>query len=976
MPAIFTQGRYGYIGLVLIIAALAAAPTREGMEAGFANPPAEARLRCYWWWLNGYTDKPAITRDLEQMKAKGYGGALLVDAGGAEQQGNQTVPAGPTFGSPAWRELFRHALAEAARLNLELSFEIQSGWNLGGPTVKPEQASKVLTFSRTAVEGPREFHERLAQPRTAHDFYRDIAVLAYPLHHGAALPARPIRQLDVKTASVEARPFSMPEGERLLDDAAPEPGEEDARLSEVRDLTASFSPEGGLTWSVPAGAWEILRIGYTCSGARVSTSSGAWQGLAIDHLDRTALETYWREVVDPLLEDARPYLGRTLRYLATDSWEVGGTNWTGRFRDEFRRRRGYDPLPYLPIAFGRILESREASNRFLADLRRTVADLIVAQHYAPFAELAAHYGLGLHPESGGPHGAPIDALETLAAATFPQTEFWARSQTHRTRDEDRFFVKEAAAVAHTYGKTFVAAEGMTSIGPQWEESLWNDLKPTFDQALCEGLNRLIWHTFTSSPKDAGLPGQEYFAGTHLNPNVTWWNEAGAFVSYLNRTQYLMQQGLAVADAVYYYGDFVPNFARLKSSDPARVLPGYDYDVADLDVLVERMRVRDGRIVLPDGMSYRLLVLPDRANISLAALRAVKKLVAAGAVVIGRKPTHATGLGESDAEVRAIADELWGSGKIRDDRTGREALASLGLAPDFAGGSAFDYIHRRAGDTDIYFVRNVRPQWVQNEASFRVAGKAPELWHPDTGAIEPQPVYQSEGEVTRLPLRLEPNGSVFVVFRRPTGRHALAPVFADAKIDLATNQLTTGAAGEYEVPLSDGTVLKAAALSIPDPVAIAGPWTIEFTPGWGAPAETVFDRLQSWTASSDRGIRYYAGTAKYRAHFNAPAGDAALELDLGDVREIAHVHLNGRDLGTIWKPPFRVSLGGAVRPGSNDLEVDVTNFWPNRLIGDQLLPPAERLTHTNITKWRAESPLMVSGLLGPVVVRSRVTVRLR
>lgn len=964
----------GGIIAVAAIAALAAAGNRDTLEAGFANPPAEARLRCYWWWLNGNTDKAAITRDLEEMKAKGYGGALLVDAGGAEQQGNGRVPAGPMFGSPQWRELFRHALSDAARLGLELSLQIQSGWNLGGPTVKPEQASKVLTWSRTTATGPAEFHQRLAQPRTMLGFYRDVAVLAYPLHHGPALPSRPIRQLAIKNASAEAG-FSMPEGEKFLDDAVPEPGEEDARISDVRDLTAQLSPEGDLTWSAPPGEWEILRVGYTCSGAKVSTASDTWQGLAIDYLDRFAFETYWGEVVDPVLQDARPYLGRTLRYLATDSWELGGTNWTGRFREEFRERRGYDPLPYLPIVAGRILDSRNTSNRFLADLRRTVGDLVISQHYLPFAEMAAKYGLGVHPESGGPHGAPIDALETLGAATFPQTEFWARSNTHRTRDEDRFFVKEAASAAHTYGKTLVAAEGMTSIGPQWEESIWDDLKPTFDQAVCEGLNRLIWHTFTSSPKSMGVPGQEYFAGTHLNPNVTWWNEAGAFVSYINRSQFLLQQGLPVADAVYYYGDQVPNFARLKSSDPARVLPGYDYDVADEEVLVRRMRVRDGLIVLPDGMSYRLLVLPERTNISLAALQAIQKLVQDGAAVLGSKPTHATGLGQSDAEVQAIAGKLWDSGKIRTGQTGREALSALGVAPDFSGPATFDYIHRRAGNTDLYFVRNTRPEWVQSEVAFRVAGKEPELWHPDTGRIEPQPVCNAADGSTRVPLRLEPNGSVFVVFRRPAGLHAVAPLFADAQIDLASKELTSGTRGEYDVTLSDGRMLKAQIPSIPDPVTIAGPWAVEFTPGWRAPAKTVFERLESWTANSDPGIRYYSGTAKYRAHFQAAAA-TGLELDLGEVHEIAHVYVNGRDLGTLWKKPFRVRLDGAARTGANELEVDVTNLWPNRLIGDQLLPPTERLTHTNIAKWRADSPLLPSGLMGPVTVRSRVTVKLR
>jgi hypothetical protein len=969
--------RRWYAGGVLaaaLLAPLISAPVPDALETGFANPPAEARLRCYWWWLNGHTTKAAITRDLEEMKAKGYGGALLVDAGGAEQQGNHPVPAGPTFGSPEWRALFRHALAEADRVHLELSLQIQSGWNLGGPGVKPEQASKVLTWSRVTAAGPREFHEPLAQPAAKLGFYRDVAVLAYPLRHGSGMPKRPIRQVAIKSASVEAG-FSMPDGSKFLEDVTPEAGEEDAALRDVRDLTSNLSADGAFSWSVPPGDWEILRIGYTASGARVSTSSGAWQGLAIDHMDRTAFEAYWREVLDPLMQDARPYLGHALRYLTTDSWELGGTNWTGRFREEFRRRRGYDPLPYLPVVAGRILENREASNRFLNDLRRTVGDLIASQHYAPFAETAAKYGLGLHPESGGPHGAPIDALETLALSTFPQTEFWARSATHRTTDSDRFFVKEAASVAHTYGKTLVAAEGPTSIGPQWDESLWDNLKPSFDQAVCEGLNRLVWHTFTSSPKEAGVPGQEYFAGTHLNPNVTWWNEAGAFVGYINRTQFLLQQGLPVADVAYYYGDQVPNFAPLKSSDPANVLPGYDYDSADERVLTGRMTVRNGRIVMPNGMSYRVLALPPRDSISLDALRAVRKLVLAGAAVVGPRPRHATGLA-ADSDVRAIADELWGGGKIRAEQTAKAALEAAGVLPDFSGPASLDFIHRRAGETEIYFVRNTKAEWIDAQIALRVQGKAPELWHPDTGRIEPQAAYNqlADGR-TELPLRLEPNGSVFVVFRRAAGRHVLPPATAGVEIDLAAGALTADRSGSFTLRVSDGRSLHAEVKAVPEPLAVTGPWTVEFMPGRRAPERAVFQTLESWTANADPGIRYFSGTATYRAKFTAPNADR-LELDLGEVRELAHVRVNGRDLGTLWKKPFRVSLDGAVRPGVNDLEVEVTNFWPNRLIGDQLLPEAERITHTNIVKWRADSPLMPSGLLGPVAIRSSVRARLQ
>jgi hypothetical protein len=943
--------RLRYAGVAVLAAVLAvpilSAPDPDTLSEGFRSPPPAARLRCYWWWLNGHTTEAAITRDLEQMKAKGYGGALLVDADGSNQQGNDEVPAGPMFGSPAWRALFVHALAQAQRLGLEISLNVGSGWNMGGPTVKPEESAKLLTWSRITVQGPADLTRELPQPRADHGFYRDIAVLAYPLRHGSALPGdrKPIRQLNFKSASAELG-MSMPRSTPLLDDFPAVAGEEDTAAPDVRDVTANLAAGGQLTWQVPDGTWEILRMGYAASGAKVSTSSQTWQGLALDYLDRGAIDAFWVRNVAPLLEAARPYLGNTLRYLVTDSWEAGGVNWSARFRDEFRRRRGYDPLLYLPIVAGRIVGDRDTSNRFLNDLRRTVADLIIDEHYRPFAELAARYGLGIHPESGGPHGAPIDALETLGIGEFPQTEYWAPSAMHRTRDEERFFVKEASSAAHIYGKTLVAAEGMTSIGPQWEETPAS-LKPAFDQAVCEGLNRLLWHTFTSSPRELGVPGQEYFAGTHLNPNVTWWDKAGPFFAYLNRIQFLMQAGHPVADVLYYYGDHVPNFVQLKSSDPGKVLPGYDYDVTDEYVLTHRLTVRDGRLQLPDGVTYRLLVLPDLPSISVDALRAVKQLVADGASVVGSKPKRATGM-LGDAEVRALANDVWGDcgengmrrrpfgkGTVYCGESTREVLAAMQIAPDFEG-EGLDYVHRWQTGSDIYFIRNTQPKPVDEDVVLRSA-QAPEIWNAEAGAVDPQAYQQTSDGRIRLPLHLEPNGSTVVVLHGPLG----------------------------------GRVVKTAEVRSAEAVrTIDGPWTIAFPSGRGAPGGAIPIKLGSWTENADPGIRYFSGTATYTTRFQLPGRLDPTErwyLDLGDVREIAEVRVNGRSLPILWKKPFRVLMGAVVRPGWNQLEVEVTNLWPNRLIGDQLLPPEKRFTWTNITKFKADSPLLPSGLLGPVTV---------
>lgn len=993
------------------------APPADALLQNFKTPPPSARLRCYWWWLNGHTTKATITRDLTEMQHKGYGGVLLVDADGSNQTGNDDVPAGPEFASPAWTELYLHALKTADQLGLEVTFNITSGWNLGGPWVQPEHASKLLTWSRTTIAAGTAATLKLPLPPAKRDFYRQIAVLAYPLAQGPALPGeatsarKPLADLKFKNASAEMG-FSMPDATPLLFDGKPGTPDDDARLAQVVDLTAQTGADGTLHWSAPAGStqWEVLRIGYTASDARVSTSSGAWQGLAIDYLDPTALDLYWNTTVLPLLSASQPYLGKSLKYLASDSWELGGTNWTPAFREEFRKRRGYDPLPYLPIVAGRILESRDLSTRFLSDLRRTVADLVNG-HYDHLAQLSKAFGLGIQCESGGPHGAPIDALETFRAAAVPQTEYWAMSKEHRTGDNERFFVKEAASASHIYGQPLVAAEGMTSIGNQWNESLGLNLKPSFDQALTEGMNRLVWHEFTSSPPELGLPGQEYFAGTHLNPNVTWWPSAGAFTVYLNRAQFLLQQGLPVNDVLYYYGDMVPNFVRLKRDDPAQVLPGYDYDVTSTDALLTRIApasaaAADGAdLHTPEGIHYRALVLPASRILPLAALEAAQRYLKAGGTLVGLRPLRPQGvIAEADAQQFAAIAGLWrdcelstshhikvAAGQLFCTTNAREALQSLRIQPDVESPStALDYVHRRiaaaSGDTkniDIYFIRNTQPLPLQTSVTLRIDGRQPELFNAVTGEISSTLLYIATPDArTILPLTLEPYGSVFVLFRHPAAQHVAALsqngklLFDDktntlpADLTLTANGLRTPAPGTYDLRYADGSTRQilsgrpAAAITLPHT------WTLTFPPNWGAPPSVKLDALKSWSGSADPGMRYFSGTATYRTTLSLTAAQikqAELWLALGEVHEVAGVRINGRPARILWKQPWSLRVDTLLHPGRNLVEIDVTNLWPNRLIGDAQSATGKHYTWTNIRSYKKDSALLPSGLIGPVTL---------
>jgi alpha-L-rhamnosidase len=939
----------------------AADSNQVALENGWNNPPTAARLHAYWWWLNGNVTKASITHDLEEMKAKGFGGAVLIDAGGADQWGNAQVPHGPTFFSPEWRELYKHTLREADRLGLEMSLNIQSGWNLGGPMVTADDAAKKLVWSELRISGPTNFNTALPVPKSRENYYRDTFVVAYRIKENQPTHP-PLQNWREKALLKTLEPFSTPDTTPLFREIPATPGEEDAHVADVIDLSSKLDADGKLNWDAPAGDWQILRFGCTVGDhAYVSTGSEGWQrapgashdSFAIDVYDAGAFQRYWNAVVEPLIADAGPLAGNTLKYLHTDSWEVEAVNWTPTLRAEFQKRRGYDLVPWLPVIAGRIVNSRDESDRFLFDFRKTLGDLTIDNHYKLFRDNAHKHGLEIHPESGGPHAVPIDAQRDLGWDDVPMSEFWAWSWEHRIGDENRFFVKQPASAAHTYGHNITQDEGFTTIGPNWQEHIWDNLKPSFDKALCEGMNRLVWHAFVCSPDETGIPGQQYFAGTHLNPKVTWWEKSAPFFSYIDRCQFMLQQGLFVADVAYYYGDHVPNFEQLKKSDPAHVLPGYDYDDITEEALLTRASVRDGRIVLPDGMSYRVLVLVNHDVISLPVLKKLKELVAAGATVIGPKPLKGETLQDypgCDAEIAALADELWngkiGSGRVIADKSAREVLQADGVPPDCEFQStinsqpstSFDYIHRTLGGAEIYFVANRSTNATAADCAFRVQGKAPELWNPVTGEHKFAAAYEEKDGRTIVPLEFNPCGSWFVVFREPAAAHPAA-----AK----TNSMTLN-------PLQE----------------ISGAWTVHFDPKWGGPETVQFDQLESWTTRHEPAIKFYSGTATYEktyelADSKLKTQNSKLFLDLGNVRELAEVKVNGISCGIVWSPPFRVDISSAVKSGENKLEIEVVNFWPNRIIGDASLPPDQRLTKTNIRNLKASTALMESGLLGPV-----------
>ncbi len=747
--------------------------------------------------------------------------------------------------------------------------------------------------------------------------------------------------------------------------------------SGVIDLTDRLQADGTLVWEAPPGDWTILRMGYSLTGAQNSPAMPAGTGLEVDKLSGKHMESYYRGFTDRIKESLGDLYGKRLRYYLVDSYEADAQNWTDNILSEFERRRGYDPTPYLPALAGRVVESAEVSDRFLWDFRRTIADLLAEEHYEAFAKLAHAQGIQVYSEAAG-ISLPViqDALLNKSKVDIPMGEFgmtqglgasseWRSAeelrQVHAYRGAgDRMNahwadVREAASAVHIYGKKYVAAESWTGGGFEAPA----DLQPIGDYWNTQGINRFIFHTSTHQPLDS-KPGNA-MVGAHFHRNITWAEQAGPFMDYVARNSYLLQQGQFVADIAYFLGESIPSAVPYWKNLTPLPPEGYDYDFINTEILLDHARVENGRLVLDSGMAYEVLVLPDSREMTLHVLEKIRQLVADGATVIGPKPLRSPslqGFPAVDEKVRILANALWGDcdGELIFHqpygkgnvywRIGLEGiLAEKQVSKDLEYtrphfDTKINWIHRRSGDTDFYFISNQRNQREQVRIRFRVSGKKPEVWNPLNGQTAPVTYTIEEGN-TIVSLTLEAKESVFVVFGKPTEERS------------------------YRVPSTEMQVIR----------QLTGPWQLQFMPDLGAPAQIRLDTLMSWTEHPTDGVKYYSGTATYTKTFtlteNELPSDASILLDLGKVRDLAEVFVNGQRIDLLWKVPYRTDITQALVPGENRLEVRVTNQWTNRIEGDRSLPDDEKILSGSGFSFGPPQarPLAESGLIGPVVLRA-------
>lgn len=743
--------------------------------------------------------------------------------------------------------------------------------------------------------------------------------------------------------------FSIPDSYYVLDGALSSP-DEAIDPNDIIDLTDMMSIDGSLDWSPPKGDWTVLRLGYSLTGKTNHPASPEATGLEVDKLDKQAVKRYLDNYFAKFEKTLGPDLAkeRGLRAFVTDSIESSGQNWTPAMIAEFKARRGYDPTPWLPALTGVIVGDASRSDRFLWDFRKTLMELLSDAHYAQIAESTKQRGLTYYGESleGYPFMALGDDLDMRQYADIPMAAVWT---SYKPDERDGLptqilDMRGAASVAHIFGQKRVAAESLTSGNEPWAFSPAS-LRPVIDLAFALGVNLPVIHTSVHQPTER-KPGMTlgYF-GQHFTRHETWGELATAWITYLSRSSYLLQQGRFAADVAWFYGEEGP-LASFRDRTPADLPEGYGFDFVNANILLRHLRSQEGRLVSSGGARYRLLYLGGSSErMTLSVLRRLKELSDQGIVIAGRRPVCSPSLADAanEKEYRQLVAELWDGGKVINSGHPNEVLARLNVARDFdydkpKSDSLVMFSHRKLTDGHIYFLSNRRARLEQIEARFRVVGKKPELWHADSGKREPVSWRIEQGH-TVVPLSLSANESVFVVFLEDTDK-------------------TAGQAPVYEEHLV---------------AMLAVDWTLQFQSDLGAPDDVMHTSLGSWTESEDFGVKYFSGVGTYRRTFRLESADlktcGQILLDLGSVGELAEVNVNGQPVGTVWHAPFRLDVTDKLKSGGNTLEIRVANLWVNRMIGDKQ-PGAVPVAFTVTSTYQSDAPLRPSGLIGPVTLTRR------
>lgn len=969
------------------------------MRSQFVQPGNEYRPGVYWYFMDGNMSAESIKKDLESMKTAGIGNAIFLEV-------NVGIPRGNVdFLSEKWFSLFTYAMKEAKRLGINISLGIGPGWTgSGGPWVKAGQSMQNLVASETVVSAddkapvilpapdpPKPFFGEGGLPenfkKARLDYYEDVAVLAFPKRPDIK------RLIDYQEKAFFYRaPYTSGVVRPYLSSSYPdERGDPATPLSDVINLTGKMDHDGKLNWRPKSGKWTVMRFVSRNNGAITRPAPVPGLGFEADKFDTVAIKAQLDAYVGRILK----HTGRNpittpggLKALHMDSWEMSSQNWSQHFRREFVKRRGYDPLRYFPAYYGYVVESAEKSERFLWDVRQTTQELILENHAGYVKKYAKAHGMSLSIEPYDMN--PTSDLDFGSVADVPMAEFWSKGFGYNSS----FSVFEATSIGHVGGKALIQSEAFTAQDNEGWKQFPASMKNQGDWALAAGITKFYFHTFENQfLPDSLKPGATMGPyGVHWDRSQTWWPMVGAYHTYLGRCQYLLQQGRTVADILFLTPEGCPNVfvppASATTRDTIGDRKGFNFDGCTGKQLMHAI-VHGHDIVFPSGATYKILVLPCVKTMTPELVLKIEALVKAGARIVGPKPISSPSLVNYPACDRLVADaskRVWGDEGYPVDLSYRQygkglvidggeaskldgslypyyqtlasILRKLNNIEDFTADAQVRYTHRTGAGWDIYFLSNTLSHPISFSANFRTMKGSPELWDANSGDVRPLMHFAPGKAVTNVSLKLDAYESCFVVFSndfkwKPFQGHGVTR--PDTLNDLSEN------------------------------------WSVAFNPKWGGPAHVEFKKLIDWTQAPEEGIKYYSGIAVYTKTFNFRSSiqdqkNGRIYLDLGTVKDMARVTLNGKEVGTIWTAPWRVDITLGLHNGENELKVEIANRWPNRLIGDEKLPydsttddkwpewllkgqsrPSRRYTFTTTNQYSANSPLLSSGLIGPVTL---------
>jgi len=961
----------------------------DQLESGFKNPPDSSRPGVYWYFMDGNLSKKGMTKDLEYMKKAGIGSVIFLEV-------NVGVPRGKIdFFSEEWKEHFIHAVEECERLGIEMTLGVGPGWTgSGGPWVNANESMRHLVSSSIEVTSsdnniklpiptPKNpyFGEGVFTPALKKewlDYYEDVTVLAFPTPE----KNKKIQDVDEKALYYRAPYTSVKGVKQFLPSLSnyPELKESVVLQKDILDLSEYLSSDSKLNWNPPAGKWTIMRFGMRNNGAITRPAPEPGLGFESDKFDTLAIKNHLDVYVGELLNKIENLDSKSsggLKMLHMDSWEMGAQNWTSKFREEFEDRRGYDPQPFYPVYAGTIVGSVEKSERFLWDLRQTSQELILENHAGFIKKYAHKYGLGLSIEPYDMN--PTSDMELGNIADVVMAEFWSKGFGYNSG----FSVIEASSVANINGQKILPAEAFTSSGQEGYRQYPGVMKNQTDWAFGHGISKLMFHTFQHQPLDDSLkPGMTMGPyGVHWHRNQTWWPMVDSYHKYVSRVQYILQKFRTSADILYLAPEGSPHVFRapesaLKGDSFLPDKKNYNFDGCAPSQLLTAT-VEAGKIVFPSGATYSLLVLPYSPTMTVSQLEKIQELIYAGAIVVGIPPQKSPSLvnyPKNDEKIQEITQEIWGDtntpkteiyktvgkGKIiwggtlrkpendttlyPEHETIAQILKGMHIPEDFHSDEEIRYIHKLSKDFDIYFVSNKSGDSLTTQSTFRTAKGAPQLWNPIDGKTRFLPEYSQTSSTTTIPMVFGPYESFLVVFKKGMKGNK--------------NELLNENFPESEKVMD-----------------ITGSWDVFFDPQFGGPGKIKFEELIDWSKSKVEGIKHYSGIATYKKAFRikkevlTKGSKQRFYIDLGQVSNMARVKINGIQAGVVWTQN-RLDITEYLKPGKNNLEIDVANLWINRLIGDEKFKDdqsSKRSTYTTYKYYNQNDTLEESGLVGPVKI---------